>query len=142
MNKILVVGQAPPLAKQFIPYDTTMLYDWFSEIGISRAKAYEMFDFDAVCDTFPGLTKSGGHKPPTVKMMNEHWERRLRDIVLSYSKIILLGKSAQKYIGSKNIIKQRGISTLNLLHPSKRNYYAFSLDKDSILKSLKDFCHE
>lgn len=39
MKKILIIGQAPPLQKQDVPYDTTMLYEWLSEIGISKEKA-------------------------------------------------------------------------------------------------------
>jgi len=51
--KTLIIGQAPANQKQTYPYDTTQLYDWLNEIGISKEEAQNLFTFDAVYDKFP-----------------------------------------------------------------------------------------
>ena len=43
-NKILIIGQAPPAVKQTVPYDTTMLYEMFAWVDISKEQAKEELD--------------------------------------------------------------------------------------------------
>ena len=41
-TKILIIGQAPPAVGQSLPYDTTMLYDWFLEtLDVFRSRQIE-----------------------------------------------------------------------------------------------------
>ena len=75
----LIIGQALPAVKQEYPYDTTMLYDWLNEVGISKEEAQNIFEFDAVYDKFPVFDSKGGHLKPTKDQMEEYYERSLRD---------------------------------------------------------------
>lgn len=140
MDKILIIGQAPPAVEQGVPYDTTMLYDWLNEIGISKEDAQEMFEFDAVYDQFPGFSESGGHLAPTFVQMEDYYNRHLRDKISKYSKIILLGGVAKSYLTyKKGIQRNHSREVLCLIHPSKRNWNLYLSQKDSLLKSLKEF---
>jgi hypothetical protein len=56
-KKILIIWQAPSLKKQDFPYDTTMLYDWFDEVWISKEKAVSICDFEAMTDKKPKIWK-------------------------------------------------------------------------------------
>lgn len=140
MTKILVIGQAPPAVKQKLPYDTTMFYDWLSDIGISKERAQNLFDFDAVYDKFPGYSESG-HKTPSDSQMNEYWERSLRDKVLKSSKIWVVGNVAMKFLTDKeNFISEKKL--LFTMHPSKRNMDAFRKVKPVMLERIKRFIYD
>src|SRR6476659_1760194 len=97
--KILVIGQAPPAVKQEVPYDTTMLYDWLKEVGISKEKAQEMFEWEAVSNVFPGFG-NGGHKVPSQEDMDNHWEE-LKEKISKAQKVIVLGNVPRQYLASK-----------------------------------------
>lgn len=132
-TKILIIGQAPPFVEQSVPYDTTMLYDWLSEIGISKEEAQQLFVFDAVFDKFPGFDNKGGHKKPSYEQFKEYWERSLKDKVSECMSIIVLGNVAKEYINSLNLNKDM----LFLIHPSKRNFSLYMKNKETILSELK-----
>jgi len=121
MKKILIIGQAPPAKKQRYPYDTTLLYDILSWVGISVEYAQDLFDFDAVYDMFPGYTSEGKHKQPSFDQCEDYWERSLREKVLKAEKIIILGNTASMVLNHKfrkeNIVK----NTIFIPHPSRRN---------------------
>lgn len=133
MNKILIIGQAPPLKKQTIPYDSTMLYDWFLEIGITKEQVQDVFEFEALTYVFPGTNKNGGHKKPSWKMFNEHWTCSLKEKAENCKSIICLGNASKEYISKMNIEKP----ITYLIHPSKRNISLFRKNKESILNALK-----
>jgi len=132
-TKILIIGQAPPAVQQKLPYDTTMLYEWFSEIGISKEKAQELFTFDAVTDQFPGFDKNGGHKKPSWEMFVEYWTLSLKEKVENCKSIIVLGNVAKEYLSLMKIEKPITF----LIHPSKRNYALYQKNKDKILSELR-----
>lgn len=134
MNKILIIGQAPPAVKQSLPYDTTMLYDWFEEIGISKIDAVNIFLFDAVYDKFPGSSSSGGHLKPTESQMNDYWDRSLKDKVENAESILVLGSCARDFLQTKNIQKKMEF----IIHPSKRNYSLYIRTKLQILNKLSN----
>lgn len=131
-TKILIIGQAPPAVGQSLPYDTTMLYDWFLEVGVSKEKAQGLFDFDAVYDKFPGFDSKGGHLKPTKEQMEDYWNRELKNKIENCKTILVLGNCAKEFIKEKNIKKR----TVYLIHPSKRNYSLYNKNKESIIKSL------
>lgn len=134
--KILIIGQAPPNQDQVVPYDTTMLYEWFDEIGISKDQAQNLFDFDAVYNKFPGYNDNGkGHKVPTQEQMEQYYEESLKYKVEAANKIIILGKSAAEFLASKSI----KASILHLMHPSRMNYNRYMKNKNDIINSLKKF---
>lgn len=135
MGKILIIGQAPPAVKQNLPYDTTMLYDWFSQVGVSKEDAQKIFSFDAVYDKFPGFSKNGGHLTPTFEQMEDYWNRSLKHKVDCCSKIITLGNVARSYLSMKKPNKKM----IHLIHPSYRNKYRFDMNKDFYLNQLKNF---
>jgi len=138
MNKILIIGQAPPAHKQKFPYDSTMLYDWLSEVGISIETAQQMFEFEAVCGVFTGF-ENGGHKKPSKEQMDEHWEEVLQEKVQSVNKVILLGNVAKEYFWSKPKTWSCSLEVLELIHPSRRNYNLYKNNKEQIVKQLRDF---
>lgn len=131
-TKILIIGQAPPSQKQELPYDTTMLYDWFLEIGISKEQALKIFDFDAVYDNFPGFDSKGGHLKPNEYQMNDYWDRGLKFKVDNSKAILILGACAREFIKTKNIDKPYAC----IIHPSKRNYSLYLKNKCHILSSI------
>jgi uracil-DNA glycosylase len=134
-TKILIIGQAPPFVKQGLPYDTTMLYDWLKEIGINKNEAQQLFIFDAVYDKFPGFDEKGGHKKPSLKQMEEYWERSLKEKVQNTEKIWILGNVAYDFlIPLKEVYQKRVIKTI---HPSKRNLSIYQSKKEEILNKIK-----
>ena len=119
MNKILIIGQAPPIKKQAIPYDSTMLYDWFSEVGITVDEAQKVFDFEAMTDKIPQVG-ANGHIPPSEVEMAEYFQRVLKEKVSKADKVILLGASPRNFFNVKKFFTEEG-KMLSLIHPSKRN---------------------
>lgn len=138
-TKILVIGQALPAVKQEVPYDTTMLYNWLAEVGVSKERAQELFEFDAVYGAFTGFDSSGGHLKPTQKQMDEYWESTLSSKVELADKVWLVGKVAQEYFYSKPKTYSCGLEVLETIHPSKRNYSLYMKTKDKLLSDLRKF---
>jgi uracil-DNA glycosylase len=136
--KTLIIGQAPANQKQTYPYDTTQLYDWLSEIGISKEEAQNLFTFDAVYDKFPGFDENGGHLKPSRFQMDEYWERSLEFKVQLADKIILLGNVARDYFYSKDKTYSCNTEIFELIHPSKRNIGLYKQNKESILNILRE----
>lgn len=132
-NKILIIGQAPANVEQKLPYDTTMLYDWLNEIGISKDQSQELFIFDAVYNKFPGFNKNGGHKKPSWEQFVEYWTMSLKQKTEECKSIIVLGNVAKEYLSLMNIEKPM----IFLIHPSKRNYSLYNKNKEEILSKLK-----
>lgn len=137
MGKTLIIGQAPPAVAQGVPYDTTMLYDWLNEIGVSKDEAQNLFDFDAVYDQFPGFDSTGGHKKPSKEQMDEYWERSLEMKIILSDRVILLGNVARDYFYSKEKKYSCNLEVYELIHPSKRNYSLYNKNKETILETLK-----
>ena len=133
-TKILIIGQAPPAVKQTLPYDTTMLYDMFSWVGITKEKAQELFEFEAMVDFFTGHSESG-HLKPTMDQMKEYYERALKEKISKSDKVIVLGRVAQKALIDLHALK--GKQVVYLVHPSRRNYNIITHQKETIIKSLK-----
>jgi len=138
-SKILIIGQAPPAVKQEVPYDTTMLYDWLIEVGITKDTAQDMFEFEAVCGDFTGFSEKGGHRKPSLSEMDAHWDSVLEEKVQLADKIILLGNVSRDYFYSKPKTYSCGLKVLELIHPSKRNSFLYSKTKDAVISSLKEF---
>ncbi len=138
MSKVLVIGQAPPAVTQTVPYDTTMFYDMLSWVGISKQQAQDIFEFEAVCNTFPGFDNNG-HKKPSKEQMDKHWDDTLQVKVIMAKKIILLGNVAAEYFDLKTFDWNYNLAPLKLIHPSKRNYSKIIESKKSITEKLKNF---
>lgn len=140
MNKILIVGQAPPAVKQDVPYSTTMLYDWLKEIGISKEKSQEMFIFDAIYNKFPGFdtNKGSGHKTPTKEQMDSYWPI-LEQKIQEADKMWVLGNVAKNYIDSKEKTWSCALQILETMHPSKYNFKRYSDIKVNFVKKLNEF---
>ena len=139
MGKILVIGQAPPAVKQTIPYDTTLLYEMLSWVGISKEQAQDIFEWEAMTNKFPGFGETG-HKPPTKEEMKSHYRNRLRAKIIDAEKIILLGAVAKENCKEFGLwLLKDSKNVLCLIHPSKRNYSAIMEDKINIESKLRDF---
>jgi len=138
-NRILIIGQALPFVKQETPYDTTMLYQWLAEVGITKESAQGIFDFDAVFGSFTGFDANGGHLKPTQEQMDKHWDDTLEIKVQSANKVWVLGNVARDYIATKD--KTWGCNTqwLYTIHPSKRNFNLYAKNKEKIIQSIKEF---
>ena len=138
-TKILIIGQAPPAKQQTIPYDSTMLYDWFQECGISKEQAQQMFEFEAVYNKFPGHASTGGHLKPTQEQMDAHWDETLEEKIQIADKIILLGNVAKNYFWSKPKTWSCNLQVLEIMHPSKLNYNLYRKNKDAVINKFKKF---
>ena len=131
--KLLIIGQAPAAVKQEVPYDTTYLYTMLEWVGISKEKAQEMFEFEAMTDKFPGHGVNG-HKIPSQEEMKDYLDRVLGDKIKNSDKIIVLGNVAKynldyTYLENKQVVY--------LMHPSKRNHNLIFKNKDEIINKLK-----
>lgn len=139
MKKILIIGQAPPAKPQEIPYDSTMLYDWLSEIGITKEQAQHLFIFEALVPAFTGRNNTNsGHKRPTKDIVLAHWpvlESHLHNV----DKVILLGAVAADYYTRMPRTWSCTIKELFLLHPSRRNLFKFRQNKAETLAQLNHF---
>lgn len=137
MNKILIIGQAPPAVKQTVPYDTTLLYEIFSWVGIGKGEAQEMFEFEAVSNKFPGHGVNG-HLKPSTEEINYHFKNVLRQKILDAEKIIVLGNIAKTALLERGIISFKNYDNLIYLpHPSRRNYSLIMNQKKDIIKRLE-----
>ena len=134
-NKILIIGQAPPAQEQELPYDTTMLYDWLAECGISKEQAQELFTFSSVSGTLRGV-KNGAHMLPLKSEKEQHYKVVLQPLMLQHEKYILLGNVAHDFIATKTTVNEK---YLVLIHPSRRNYSLYIKNKAEIINSLKNF---
>lgn len=134
--KILIIGQAPPAVKQSVPYDTTMLYDMFSWVGISKDLAQKMFEFEAVYNEFPGHGSSG-HLKPIKEQMDKHWNETLEEKVQMANTVILLGNVARDYFYSKPKTYSCNLGVFELIHPSYRNAARIKASKEHITKVLQ-----
>lgn len=130
--KILIIGQAPPAKEQKVPYDSTLLYEMLSWVDITKERAQDIFEFEAVSREFRGHNKNGGHLTPLKPQMEKHWENVLKHKFMSADKIIILGNVAKKFIE-----KQTAKKTILLPHPSRRNYSKIMARKDEITNILK-----
>lgn len=139
MNKILIIGQAPPAVKQEYPYDTTLLYSMFEWIGVNKLEAQNLFEFEALVDKFPGRSLTGGHLSPKKSEMIEYYQKKLKTKILIANKIILLGNPARDFL--QPTINSYSINGryLFLPHPSKRNYNLIMINKKKIINLLKEF---
>lgn len=137
MNKILIIGQAPPEHPQELPYDTTLLYDMFSWVGINKIEAQHLFEFDALVDKFPGKDSKGNHLLPQKWDIEEYWEFTLKEKFNKADKILILGNIARSFIQRKFPIGIKDKQIIFLIHPSKRNRARINYQKHNIIKDLK-----
>lgn len=137
--KILIIGQAPAAVNQTVPYDTTMLYEWLDECGVSKEAAQSMFDFEAVYNSFPGHDAKGGHLKPSLSQMNKHWADTLQLKIEMADKVWVLGTVAKEYIDSKPKTWSCNMGWLYTIHPSKRNADLFNRQRTELLARLKKF---
>lgn len=137
-RKILVIGQSLPAVPQEVPYDTTMLFDWLSEVGVSKDEAIEMFEFEAVYGFgFLGYDSKGGHLKPTKHQMKEYWQKVLMNKVENADQVWILGNVAKEFFYSMPKTWSCSLKVISTIHPSKRNITAYRKDKESILGSIK-----
>lgn len=135
--KILIIGQAPPLKPQQLPYDSTQLYDWFEAVGISKAHAAELFIFEAMAPAFTGRNRTNsGHKKPAAKVMDDHYQSVLLPLIQKADKVLVLGAVAASYLSNK---LSADVRALYLIHPSRRNIFKFRQNRVDILSDLAKF---
>lgn len=138
MEKILIIGQAPPAITQSVPYDSTMLYEILSWVGVSKEEAQKKFDFDSVSNVFNGHG-ANGHNKPTTNQMDTHWKDTLETKVQGANKVWLLGNVAKEYFHSKPKTWSCSLEILETIHPSKRNYSRIIKQKKIITDMLNKF---
>lgn len=143
MNKILIIGQALPAVEQTYPYDTTLLYEMLSWVGISKEAAQDIFIFDAVYNGFPGFDSKGGHLKPSLKQMQDYWKDSLKLKVEISKRIWLLGNVAKNFFYAQSFKQRLGTVIIETPHPSKRNYSLIMNNKEQITNLLnKIISHE
>ena len=143
MSKILVIGQAPPIQAQTVPYDTTLFYTMLEWVGVTKGSAQELFKFAALLDEFPGKTKFGGHKAPTKKQALPRVQNIIIPLADKHDKIILFGLPVQKTFFKIDTlqIEIRG-KYYCLPHPSKRNWNIIMNNRDLITDILNSCLYE
>ena len=137
MGKVLIIGQAPPAVTQSVPYDTTMLFDWFKHAGlpVTKENAHEYCMFTAVYDVFPG-SNSSGHTKPSENQMNDAYERYLKKLIESHDNILVLGKVAEEFLTNLNAFRDKNVEYT--MHPSKRNTSLYNKNSVKVLKQLQN----
>ncbi len=139
MNKILIIGQAPPAVKQEFPYDTTLLYDILGWVGISKEQAQEMFEFEAMTDKFPGHG-ANGHLKPSRSEIGRYYFAVLSDKISKAKKVIVLGNvAAEALIDLEAFAEYPSQNHFYMIHPSKRNYSKIMAQKENLTKTLDKF---
>lgn len=141
MNKILVIGQAPPAVEQEVPYCTTMMYDWLGILGISKEDAQDIFEWEAVYDKFPGYGKEG-HLVPKKEQAREHWDKTLKAKFLAADKVWILGNVALDYLidfVSNEEWNRSSRKIISTIHPSFRNRTLFKKTATTMLKKIESF---
>lgn len=134
--KILIIGQAPPAVKQLLPYDTTLLYEMLSWVGIDKNKAQELFEFEAMTDKFPGKTNNG-HAKPSVIEMNHHYHFVLKQKIEDCKGVLILGnvpKEALQRFGA--YVRYSDKPMVKMIHPSRRNYSKIMAQKENIISQF------
>lgn len=134
-NKILIIGQAPPAVPQEFPYDTTMLYEMFSWVGVTKERAQEIFEFEAVYDKFPGHG-AAGHLQPSKDNMIAHWKDTLAAKCISADRILVLGNVAKEFLYTRIDIDWTDKMFVSMIHPSRRNQGNILMQRDSITAKL------
>lgn len=138
MKKILIIGQAPPVKEQKVPYDSTLLYEMLSWVGITKEQAQDMFEFEAVSPTLRGV-KNGNHLKPLKHEIHNHVVTVLGAKMKEADKILLMGNVAiENVIGKKHPYGMFGTKYALLPHPSRRNYNLIMKQKESITNLLKE----
>jgi len=140
MKKILIIWQAPALKKQIFPYDTTMLYNWFEKIWLSKEEAVEFCDFEAMTNKKPKIWKNWWHLAPWKKEMTEYYNSVLKEKIKNSDKILLLWKCPIKFFWFEDffIVEVKKWKTFfTLIHPSKRNILLYRNNKYKILEMLR-----
>lgn len=140
MKKILLIGQAPPIKKQAIPYDSTMLYSWLDEVGVSVEQAQNIFEFEAMTDKVPELV-NGNQKPPSKMEMQHYYNTVLIHKMLVADVIILMGKTPINFFGYDDFflqIKSEKRTIFTMIHPSKRNITLFRKNREIIIHSFTE----
>lgn len=139
MKKILIIGQAPSVRKEGIPFEKTLLYEMLGWVGISKEQAQETFEFES-CIAIQAM--------PTVALMRDYYQDVLKTKIAAADHIIILGQlAADFYTGKKEryyaIVKNfPWIKVLILPHPSYRNYTLVMDKKQEITLKLKVFLSE
>jgi uracil-DNA glycosylase len=141
-SKILIIGQALPAVKQDYPYNTTMLYEILSWVGINMLQAQKIFAFDAVYNDFPGYDSKGNHRKPSQEQMEWYWKESLETKVQLADKVILLGNVSKDFFYSQPKTWDRNLKILELIHPSRLNYNRIINSKKEITEKLKIFLNE
>lgn len=146
----MFIGQAPPEKSCNIPFERTRLYSWFNKIAIDKNTILNIFDFEALVDSFPGKSSSG-HKIPDTNDIMKHIPTIIEKINFNRIKLIVpIGKIAIQHvfniehiqledvIGKKLYInpfdKMDSIKTvIPLPHPSGLNTWIFQENNEELL---------
>lgn len=135
----MIIGQAPPAVTQTVPYDTTLLYEMLSWVGISKEDAQNIFEFEAVSNKFPGFGPKG-HLAPSKQDIDNHWKTTLNFKVDIADKILVLGNVAKyeiERLTSSDSMSLQYKKVVYMIHPSKRNHSAIFAGKEKIIEKLK-----
>lgn len=76
---------------------------------------------------------------PTEDQMNEYWNRSLQEKVKMVDKVWILGNLAKEFFNSK--VKDNSLKVISTIHPSKRNISLYTKNKETILKTIKNFIY-
>lgn len=139
MAKILIIGQAPGIRAQTVPYDTTLLYTILEWVGIGKGQAQGLFEFEALSNEFPGLYKKGHHAKPSKESIQKHWIETLEAKVQGSEKVWLLGNFVSDYFKKLPKTWSCNLEILETYHPSRRNYSKIMAQKETIIKLLTHF---
>lgn len=138
-HRILVIGQAPAKREQKVPYDTTLLYSMLEWVGISKEQAQDMFEFEALSNEFPGLSKPGHHAKPAKENIEKHWKQELEIKVQLADKVWLLGEFVKKTFYNFPKTWSCNLQIMETYHPSRRNYSKIMAQKETLTEQIKNF---
>lgn len=144
MKKVLIVGQAPPIAIAARPYERTRLWRWIADAGIE----FDQFEwsYSSVVQAYPGRTGSGD-RGPTSQEINAA-RPRLRAVAkdIEPDAIVLLGAAASRTLladewspaGLDAVVGRlwhvEGMGSVVVLpHPSGRSTWVHSSDERQML---------
>ena len=152
-KEILFIGQALPEKPAKYPFARSRLYKWLESIEISKEKALEISEFNAILDYFPGKLGKADRTPSWKDI--EHNRERLYSLIEQINPLIIvaIGKVATQailnhqkkielssYVGKEFDIPPFGIGKRNyktvvLPHPSGLSTWVYQKDNQTLLNA-------
>lgn len=151
MKHVVLIGQAPPKKPSSVPFGRTRLYQWLSEVGVTKKEALIHFSFTALVDKFPGITGNSHKSPTTQEILNskpkliEFMQNKCPEIIVPVGTLAIKEVLASENLLLTNVIGKKffldpfsslgyRIPIIPLPHPSAASSWIYLDDHGDLLR--------